>query len=203
VLRRRATPPRAPAAPPPAEAKSETGELRELRREVERTVTPGRDMVTMGKLPQTPRARQVIEAAIEEARNLNHDCVDVEHLLLGLLSVAEGVAAETLRKFGLELNAVRAEVQAEYARQGKPAGSGVLKAASSEAFTEAARRVMQVANQEAQRLNHEYIGTEHILLALLRETTGIAAEILKRCRAGHGDVGAAAAESPKRSGWWK
>jgi ATP-dependent Clp protease ATP-binding subunit ClpC len=85
-------------------------DLRKIRLEVEKLVQSGPDMVTMGKLPQTPRAKKVIEYAIEEARNLNHNYVGTEHLLLGLLREQEGVAAQVLMNLGLKLEDVREEV---------------------------------------------------------------------------------------------
>ncbi|MEM6260046.1 MAG: ATP-dependent Clp protease ATP-binding subunit, partial [Planctomycetota bacterium] len=85
-------------------------DLRKVRLEVEKLVKSGPDMVTMGKLPQTPRAKKVIEFAIEEARNLNHNYVGTEHLLLGLLREHEGVAAQVLMNLGLKLEEVREEV---------------------------------------------------------------------------------------------
>lgn len=85
-------------------------DLRKVRLEVEKLVKSGPDMVTMGKLPQTPRAKKVIEYAIEEARNLNHNYVGTEHLLLGLLREHEGVAAQVLMNLGLKLDDVREEV---------------------------------------------------------------------------------------------
>src|SRR5690606_1211791 len=85
-------------------------DLRKVRLEVEKLVRSGPDMVTMGKLPQTPRAKKVIEYAIEEARNLNHNYVGTEHLLLGLLREHDGVAAQVLMNLGLKLEEVREEV---------------------------------------------------------------------------------------------
>ena len=85
-------------------------DLRRIRNEVEKIVQSGPDTVTMGKLPQTPRAKKVIEYAMEEARNLNHNYVGTEHLLLGLLREQEGVAAQVLMNLGLKLEDVREEV---------------------------------------------------------------------------------------------
>jgi ATP-dependent Clp protease ATP-binding subunit ClpC len=85
-------------------------DLRKVRKEVELIVMPGPEMVTMGRLPQTPRAKKVIEFTIEEARALNHDYVGTEHLLLGLLREDQGVAAQVLMNLGLRLEAVRKEV---------------------------------------------------------------------------------------------
>src|SRR3979409_2094863 len=85
-------------------------DLRKIRLEVEKIVQAGPDMVTMGKLPQTPRAKKVLEYSIEEARQLNHNYVGTEHLLLGLLREQEGVAAQVLMNLGLKLEDVREEV---------------------------------------------------------------------------------------------
>src|SRR5881409_3679380 len=85
-------------------------DLRKIRLEVEKIVQAGPDMVTMGKLPQTPRAKKVIKYSIEEARNLNHNYVGTEHLLLGLLREQEGVAAQVLMNLSIKLEEVREEV---------------------------------------------------------------------------------------------
>src|SRR5580692_3376120 len=85
-------------------------DLRKIRNEVEKIVQAGPEMVTMGKLPQTPRAKKAIEYAIEEARNLNHNYVGTEHLLLGLLREHDGVAAHVLMNLDLKLDDVREEV---------------------------------------------------------------------------------------------
>src|SRR6202041_4004985 len=98
-------------------------DLRKIRVEVEKIVQAGPDMVTMGKLPQTPRAKKVIEYAIEEARNLNHNYVGTEHLLLGLLREQEGVAAQVLMNLNLKLEEVREEVL-NLLGHGMDAGSG-------------------------------------------------------------------------------
>ena len=107
-------------------------DLRKVRLEVEKLVKSGPDMVTMGKLPQTPRAKKVIEYAIEEARNLNHNYVGTEHLLLGLLREHEGVAAQVLMNLGLKLEEVREEVlnllgagvEPEETKEGNGGGNG-------------------------------------------------------------------------------
>jgi ATP-dependent Clp protease ATP-binding subunit ClpC len=85
-------------------------DIKKLRLEIEKLVKSGPDMVTMGKLPQTPRAKKVIEFAIEEARALNHNYVGTEHILLGLLRETEGIAAQVLMNLGLKLEDVRQEV---------------------------------------------------------------------------------------------
>ncbi len=113
-------------------------DLRKVRLEVEKLVKSGPDMVTMGKLPQTPRAKKVIEYAIEEARNLNHNYVGTEHLLLGLLREHDGVAAQVLMNLGLKLEEVREEVlnllgagvESEEPQQTEKQGSGGTKGKS-------------------------------------------------------------------------
>jgi Ca-activated chloride channel family protein len=171
---------RSPAGVPPPESHIEVvdSELHNLRHTVESLLQRGPDMVTMGKLPQTPRAEKVIEFAVEEARDLNHSNVDTEHLLLGLLREQEGVAAQVLTNLGLTLEDARVEVCKRTTARGK---SGTLPEKSNPyaRFTDRARKVMQSACQEAQRFNHEYVGTEHILLGLIREGSGLAAEILR------------------------
>src|SRR4051795_7971231 len=110
-------------------------DLRKVRLEVEKLVKSGPDMVTMGKLPQTPRAKKVIEYAIEEARNLNHNYVGTEHLLLGLLREHDGVAAQVLMNLGLKLEEVREEVlnllgagvESEGGASGEAKGEGKTK----------------------------------------------------------------------------
>ncbi len=114
-------------------------DLRKVRLEVEKLVKAGPEMVTMGKLPQTPRAKKVIEYAIEEARSLNHNYVGTEHLLLGLLREQDGVAAQVLRNLGLKLDEVREEVRNLLGASGEGggteegfAGAGVSGGASGE-----------------------------------------------------------------------
>src|SRR5476651_555099 len=106
-------------------------DLRKIRLEVEKIVQAGPDMVTMGKLPQTPRAKKVIEYSIEEARQLNHNYVGTEHLLLGLLREQEGVAAQVLMNLGLKLEDVREEVLNllghNMPNENEPAGGGTEK----------------------------------------------------------------------------
>src|SRR5512144_3055374 len=104
-------------------------DLRKIRNEVEKIVQAGPEMVTMGKLPQTPRAKKVIEYAIEEARNLNHNYVGTEHLLLGLLREQEGVAAQVLMNLNLKLDEVREEVLNLLGHGMEPGGEGERAAA--------------------------------------------------------------------------
>ncbi len=107
-------------------------DLRKVRLEVEKLVKAGSEMVTMGKLPQTPRAKKVIEYAIEEARNLNHNYVGTEHLLLGLLREHDGVAAQVLMNLGLKLEEVRADVLNRLGASGQETSEGGPSAGLSE-----------------------------------------------------------------------
>ena len=133
-------------------------DLRKIRLEVEKIVQTGPDMVTMGKLPQTPRAKKVIEYAMEEARNLNHNYVGTEHLLLGLLREQEGVAAQVLMNLGMKLEDVREEVLnllghgLEGAETGERAGSGgaaskTAKSSKTPALDSFGRDLTELARQ--------------------------------------------------------
>jgi ATP-dependent Clp protease ATP-binding subunit ClpA len=119
----------------------------------------------------TDRTRRVVVLAQEEARMLNHSYVGVEHLLLGLIHEGEGVAAKTLESLGISLEAVRQQVE-EIIGQGQQAPSGHIP------FTPRAKKVLELSLQEAQWLGHDRIGTEHILLGLIREGDGVAAQVL-------------------------
>jgi ATP-dependent Clp protease ATP-binding subunit ClpA len=119
----------------------------------------------------TDRARRVAELAQEEARTLNHHYVGTEHLLLGLIHEGEGVAAQVLESLGISMGAVRPRVE-EIIGQGEQPPSGRIP------FTPRAKKALQLARREALALGHTYIGTEHILLGLLREGDGVAARVL-------------------------
>jgi ATP-dependent Clp protease ATP-binding subunit ClpA len=150
-------------------------DLKKLRREVEKLVESGPNMVTMGKLPHTPLAKKIIEYAIEEARSLNHNYVGTEHLLLGLLhEIKESVAFLVLTNFGLTYEQVRNEILNLL----KENTVGCDKA-TIQRFSDRARKILSLANQEAQRYNHEYIDTEHILLGFIREGSGVDMAVLK------------------------
>lgn len=121
----------------------------------------------------TERASRALLLAQEEARRLNHDYVGTEHILLGLVSLGEGVAAEVLQNLGIELEKVRIEVE-------KLVGKGNSMLVLGEVpFTPRAKKVLELAMEEAQTLRHNYIGTEHLLLGLVREEEGIAARVLQ------------------------
>jgi ATP-dependent Clp protease ATP-binding subunit ClpC len=119
----------------------------------------------------TDRARRVVVHAQEEARLLNHNYLGTEHLLLGLVSEGQGVAAKALESLGISLDGVRAQVQAIIG-QGQSAPTGHIP------FTPRAKRVLELSLREAKQLGHNYIGTEHILLGLIREREGVAAQVL-------------------------
>jgi hypothetical protein len=120
----------------------------------------------------TPRARDVVVHAQEEAHALGHNYVGTEHLLLGLLRVEDGVAAKALASFEVEYEAVRAGVEEIVGR-----GQGAL-AAGRLPFTPRSKKTLELALRESLALKHNYIGTEHILLGLVRENEGVAAQIL-------------------------
>ncbi len=121
----------------------------------------------------TPRAQQVLALARKEADRFNHNYVGTEHLLLGLIKLGQGVAVNVLQKMGLDLETVRMEVE-------KQVGSGPeTKMVGNIPYTPRVKKVLALAGKEAKSLNHSYVGTEHILLGLLREGEGVAARVLK------------------------
>lgn len=121
----------------------------------------------------TPRAQQVLALAKKEADRFNHNFVGTEHLLLGLIKLGQGVAVNVLQKMGLDLDTVRLEVE-------KQVGTGPdQKVSGNIPYTPRVKKVLSLATKEAKALNHTYVGTEHILLGLLREGDGVAARVLK------------------------
>ena len=122
----------------------------------------------------TPRAQQVLALARKEADRFNHNYIGTEHVLLGLIKLGQGVAVSVLERMGLELETVRREVE-------KEVGTGPdQKTAANIPYTPRVKKVLALANKEAQQLSHSYVGTEHILLGLLREGEGMAARVLER-----------------------
>ncbi len=119
----------------------------------------------------TDKARRVVVLAQEEARMLNHSYIGTEHLLLGLVHEGEGVAARALESLGISLQAVRRDVE-EIIGRGQQPPSGHIP------FTPRAKKVLELSLRESNQLGHNYIGTEHILLGLLREGEGVAAQVL-------------------------
>ncbi|HJT57129.1 MAG TPA: Clp protease N-terminal domain-containing protein [Ktedonobacteraceae bacterium] len=182
-------------------------ELARIRSAVEFIIGRG-DRIVLGQIGLTPRAKKVVELAVDEARRLNHHYIGTEHLLLGLIREGEGIAAGVLESFGLNLERVRREtltvlnqagpVPTQDAASENPATESDLAASLDDirdhlnrygrsltgtggfaAFTDQARRVLAYAQEEAQRFQHNYIGTEHLLLGLVREQDGIAARVLR------------------------
>jgi ATP-dependent Clp protease ATP-binding subunit ClpA len=121
----------------------------------------------------TDRARRVVVLAQDEARMLNHNYIGTEHILLGLIHEADGVAARALEELGVRLEAVRREVE-DIIGQGESAPTGHIP------FTPRAKKVLELSLREALQLGHNYIGTEHILLGLIREGEGVAAQVLQK-----------------------
>jgi len=121
----------------------------------------------------TDRARRVVVLAQDEARMLKHNYIGTEHILLGLVHEGEGLAAEALESLGISLDAVRNQVE-EIIGQGQHAPTGHIP------FTPRAKKVLELSLREALQLGHNYIGTEHILLGLIREGDGVAAQVLVR-----------------------
>jgi ATP-dependent Clp protease ATP-binding subunit ClpC len=122
----------------------------------------------------TDRARRVVVLAQEEARMLDHNYIGTEHLLLGLIHEGSGVAARALEALEIRLEAVRQEVEKAIGRGGEGQPSGHIP------FTPRAKKVLELAFRESTQLGHNYIGTEHILLGLVREGNGVAAQVLVR-----------------------
>jgi ATP-dependent Clp protease ATP-binding subunit ClpC len=121
----------------------------------------------------TPRAQQVLALARKEADRFNHNYVGTEHVLLGLIKLGQGVAVSVMQKLGLELEAVRLQVESQV-------GSGPeSKMVGNIPYTPRVKKVLALAGKEAKHLNHSYVGTEHILLGLLREGDGVAAQVLR------------------------
>jgi ATP-dependent Clp protease ATP-binding subunit ClpC len=121
--------------------------------------------------PFTERARKSIVLAQEEAQRLGNNYIGTEHLLLGIISEGESVAAKVLENLGISLQKVRSEVEAIVGKGGKPTNQEMV-------FTPRAKRVIELAFEEARNLGHNYIGTEHLLLGLVKEGEGVAARVL-------------------------
>jgi ATP-dependent Clp protease ATP-binding subunit ClpA len=169
-------------------------ELAKIRSAIEFIIGRGEHQV-IGEIGLTPRAKRAIELAIDEARRLGHHYVGTEHLLLGLIREGEGIASGVLESLGLKLERVRNRVISILSGQDSddPSSEGISEEVGGKnraeplspgfsgqfnRFTDRARRVLTLAQEEAQRFNHNYMGTEHILLGLVREGEGVAARVL-------------------------
>jgi ATP-dependent Clp protease ATP-binding subunit ClpC len=129
----------------------------------------------------TDRARRVVVDAQEEARTLNHNHIGTEHILLGLVHEGNGVAVKALESLGISLEAVRQQVE-EIIGHGQHTPSGHIP------FTPRAKKVLELSLRESRQLGHNYIGTEHILLGLISEEDGVAAQVLSSLGAEHDRV---------------
>ncbi|GAG83551.1 unnamed protein product, partial [marine sediment metagenome] len=119
----------------------------------------------------TEKAKKAIMIAQEEAVNLNHDYIGTEHILIGLLKEEEGVASQVLKQFGVNVDKVVEEVE-------RLVGKGEYQQVGEVTFTPRAKKVLELASQEASQLKNNHIGTEHILLGLIKEGSGVAVRIL-------------------------
>src|SRR6187399_501577 len=120
----------------------------------------------------TDRARKVMNLAKSEAQRLNHEYIGTEHILLGLVQEGSGVAANVLRNMGIDLKRIRAEIEKLVK------GSSTMVPMGNLPFTPRAKKVLELSLEEASQLGHNYIGTEHLLLGLIKESEGIAARVL-------------------------
>src|SRR5207245_10631965 len=123
----------------------------------------------------TPRAQQVLQLARKEADRFNHNYVGTEHLLLGLIKLGQGVAVNVLQRMGVDLEAVRMEVEKQVGM-----GPDQKVTGGNIPYTPRVKKVLALAAKEAKALNHTYIGTEHILLGLIKESDGIVAQLLQK-----------------------
>lgn len=164
----------------PGQIKAAMAEAASLHSPPKKEIPSGRTPAAYELLPQensslnlfTPRAQQVLAVARKEADRFNHNFVGTEHLLLGIIALGQGTAANVLRKLGLDLETLRLEVE-------KQIGTGPdQKMIGTIPFTPRVRKVLALAKKEAISLRHTYLGTEHILLGLLREGDGVAARVL-------------------------
>ena len=143
-----------------------------VRQQVEEIIGQGQQAPS-GHIPFTPQAKKVLELSLSESKALGHHYIGTEHILLGLIREGKGVGAKALESLGISLDTVRQQVQ-EIIGQGQHAPSGHIP------FTPAAKEVLELALSESKALGHHYVGTEHILLGLIREGDGVAAQVLVR-----------------------
>lgn len=167
--------------------------LETVRAEVEKQVGTGPDQKTIGSIPYTPRAKKVLALAANEAKCLNHPCVGTGHILLGLLREGDGVAARVLQNLDVDIERTRTEVlkELEPSRGSFPPATSPLSpvarkalrrsepAAALSNFTPRAQQVLALARKEADRFNHNFVGTEHLLLGLIALGSGTAVIVLQ------------------------
>ncbi len=161
-------------------------DLSKAQVEVEKFIKPGPNMVTIGGIPRSSAAARVIRYAEEERKNLGHQWLGTEHLLLGLLREENGIPAKVLIGLGVKESDVRQAVEERSKLKAKTEKGGLSGDAmerpglSYQKFTDSACKVMALANQEAHRFNHEYIGTEHLLLGIAKEGSSTGALVLRK-----------------------
>ena len=167
--------------------KSRGVNLRDARIEVEKIIGRGSGFVAVD-IPFTPKAKRVLELSLEEARQLGHNYIGTEHLLLGLIGEGTGVGARVLENLGVDLSKVRTQVirmlgETAEVSAGSSRAQGRNQTLTFEVFgsnlTQMAIKVMMLAQEEARRLGHNFVGTELILLGLIGEGTGVAGKVLK------------------------
>jgi ATP-dependent Clp protease ATP-binding subunit ClpA len=151
-------------------------DLNKVRSTVEFIIGRG-DRIVLGEIGLTPRAKKVIELAVDEARRLDHHYIGTEHLLLGLVREGQGIASGVLESLGVNLERVRTQT-IQVLSQGEGTQAGVVAEKPVPRQTDAFGKVIQLAQEEAQLFQHDHVGTEHLLLGLLREGDGIAAKVL-------------------------
>ncbi len=151
-------------------------ELYRVRNAVEFIIGRG-DRIVLGEIGLTPRAKKVIELAVDEARRLNHHYIGTEHLLLGLVREGSGIAAGVLESLGVNLEKVRNQTIQVLGQSGA-AQTMEAAAISTPSQTEAVKKVLSLAQEESRFYQHDYVGTEHLLLGLVREGDGVAAKVL-------------------------
>jgi ATP-dependent Clp protease ATP-binding subunit ClpA len=157
-------------------------ELSKVRSAVEFIISRG-ESTTATDVGLTVRAKKVIELTVDEARRFNHQYIGTEHLLLGMLREGEGIAAGVLESLGVTLEKARAQTLAVLGKQRSSTPDAAPLSVDTDQervdkFTERTRKVLSLAREEAQRLRHNYIGTEHLLLGMLREGDSVAARVL-------------------------
>ncbi len=152
-------------------------DLNKVRSTVEFIIGHG-DRIIIGEIGLTPRAKKVIELAVDEARRLNHHYIGTEHLLLGLVREGEGIASGVLESLGVNLEMVRTQTIMVLSHAGGTPVETVTEKPTPRP-AEAFGKVIQLAQEEAQLFQHDHVGTEHLLLGLLREGDGIAAKVLR------------------------
>jgi ATP-dependent Clp protease ATP-binding subunit ClpA len=153
-------------------------ELYRVRNAVEFIIGRG-DRIVLGEVGLTPRAKKVIELAVDEARHLNHHYIGTEHLLLGLVREGSGIAAGVLESLGVNLEKVRNQTIYVLSQSGATQTMETA-AISTPSQTEAVKKVLSLAQEESQFYQHDYVGTEHLLLGLVREGDEVAAKVLSK-----------------------